>query len=79
MDQSPVFIGGLAHSGKTLLRLMLLTQPHLSISRGTKMWNRFYYEFGDLNQPQRFERCLEAMLKNKQIQAFRPDANRIRR
>lgn len=78
MDQGPVFIGGLAHSGKTLLRLMLLAQPHLSISRGTKMWDRFYSQFGDLSDPQHFDRCLAVMLQNKQVQLLAPDAERIR-
>jgi hypothetical protein len=78
MVQNPIFIGGLAHSGKTLLRLMLLTLPHLSISRKTKMWDRFYDAFGDLSQPSRFDRCLAALLQDKQIQRFEPDADRIR-
>jgi hypothetical protein len=78
MTQGPVFIGGLAHSGKTLLRRMLSVQPHLALSRRTKMWDRFYNQFGDLSQPQQFERCLATMLQNKQIQAFAPDAARIR-
>lgn len=79
MEQRPVFIGGLSHSGKTLLRRTLSVQPDLVISRKTKMWDRYYNQFGDLGDPQNFERCLAAMLQNKHIQALSPDKNRIRR
>lgn len=78
MDQEPVYIGGLAHSGKTVLRLMLMAQPHMMISRRTRMWDRFYDRFGDLTRPQAFERCLAAMLEDKQVQTFEPDPERIR-
>lgn len=78
MNNAPIFIGGLAHSGKTVLRLMLLAQPHLSISRKVKLWNEFFNRYGNLSEPQNFERCLRAMLKNKQVQTLAPDEQRIR-
>lgn len=79
MEQKPIYIGGLSHSGKTLLRRLLSVQPNLVISRKTKMWDRFYNQFGDLRRPQNFERCLAAMLQNKHVQSLAPDEARIRR
>ncbi len=78
MENGPIYIGGLAHSGKTLLRRMLSVQPNLVISRKTKMWDRFYNQFGDLSRPQNFELCLAAMLQNRQVQSLAPDEARIR-
>ena len=78
MTQRPVFIGGLSHSGKTLLRRTLSVQPDLVISRKTKMWDHYYNQFGDLSDPQNFECCLATMLQNKHIQALSPDESRIR-
>lgn len=78
MEQGPVYIGGLAHSGKTLLHRLLSAQPNLAISRKTKMWDRFYNQFGDLSHPQNFECCMVAMLQNKQVRSLAPDETRIR-
>ena len=78
MSNGPIFIGGLSFSGKTQLRLLLGTHPNIVITRRTRMWTRFYGRFGDLSRPENFERCLEAMLRNKHICALNPDPARIR-
>ena len=78
MENGPIYIGGLAHSAKTLLPRILSVQPNLVISRKTKMWDRFYNQFGDLSRPQNFELCLAAMLQNRQVQSLAPDEARIR-
>jgi hypothetical protein len=78
-EQYPVFIGGLDRTGKTRLRLMLSAHPRLSFTRRTYLWPRFYQRFGDLAQPQNLDRCLERILKQRSIQALRPDAEQIRR
>lgn len=77
-QEGPIFIGGLSHSGKTPLRLMLAAHPDLAMSRRTYMWDRFYDRYGDLNRPANFERCLEAMLGYKAIRALQADPERIR-
>ncbi len=77
--KAPVFIGGLAHSGKTPLRIMLASHPQLAMSRRTYMWERFYNRYGDLSQRGNFERCLSAMLARRSIQVLKPDADRVRR
>lgn len=79
MKQGPIFIGGLSHSGKTPLRLMLSAHPDLALTRRTAMWPRYYNRYGDLSQPQCFEACLQAMLQSRTIRVLHPDPERIRR
>jgi hypothetical protein len=79
VEPGPIFITGLAHSGKTPLRLILSTHPDLALSRRTFLWDRYFGRFGDIGQPENFESCLNAMIKNKNIAALMPDAERIRR
>ena len=78
MKPYPIFIGGLAHSGKTPLRLFLSKHPNVALTRQTYMWNRFYNRYGDLGNRQNFERCLADMLETKGIQVLQPDPERIR-
>lgn len=75
----PIFIGGLAHSGKTPLRLALLAHPDIILTRRTYMWNRYYDRYGNLSNLSNLERCLGAMLSSRGIQALEPDPGRIRR
>jgi len=79
MEAGPIFIGGLSFSGKTPLRLMLSSHPHIALTRRTYMWPRYYGRYGDLSRPENFERCLAAILRYKHTQALRPDPARIRR
>jgi hypothetical protein len=78
-SDGPIFIGGLSFSAKTPLRLMLSSHSNIALSRRTYMWQRFYGRYGDLSQRENFERCLEAMLARKSIQALSPNPERIRR
>ncbi len=75
----PIFIGGLSHSGKSELRLLLGSHPHLSLTRRTYLWDRFYGRFGDLRSRSHFERCLSAMLRDDGVGSLCPDPARIRR
>jgi len=78
MGQGPVFIAGVSYSGKTQMRLLLSAHPNIVITRRTYMWRRYYNRFGDLRDPENFERCLETMLASKHVQALNPDPKRIR-
>lgn len=78
MLAEPIFIGGLDRSGKTLLRLALSLHPRIFITKRTDLWRYFYNRFGDLNQVENFERCLQAILRYKHIRPLHPDAERIR-
>jgi hypothetical protein len=60
--KSPIFIGGLDNSGKTHLRLALSSHPEIAMTRRSYMWTRIYNRYGDLRQPENFERCLNALL-----------------
>jgi hypothetical protein len=78
MEKGPIFIGGLAHSGKTPLRLMLSAHPDLALTRQTYMWTHFYERYGDLAQAANLDRCLGDMLRHKGIKALSPEPKRIR-
>lgn len=79
ISESPIFIGGLDHSGKTLLRLALSAHPNIALTRRTHMWTDFYNRYGDLNDDGNFERCFQAMLDKKAISFLLPDEDRIKR
>jgi len=79
-DTQPIFIGGLDRCGKTTLRAFLVSHPNVSIPAvGSNMWTYFYGQFGDLGNPENFERCLKAMLHYKHVRFLNPDADQIRR
>jgi Sulfotransferase family len=75
----PIFIGGAARSGKTLMRGLLSSHSSIVVSRRTEMWTRFYERFGDLDSDENLERCLQALLRRSQVAALSPDAERVRR
>lgn len=75
----PIFIGGLAHSGKTPLRLALEGHTNVAFSRRTYMWNRFYGRFGELSNEDNFERCLRTMLQVRAIRQLCADPDLIRK
>ena len=77
-DRGPIFIGGLSHSGKTQLRIVLEAHPEISMTRRTYMWDRFYQRFGDLGKARNLDRCLSAMLATDGIRKLQPDLGRIR-
>lgn len=74
----PIFIGGLSHSGKTPLRLMLAELTPVAFTRRTYMWRLFYNRYGDLGSQGNLDRCLAAMLDHPPIAALQPDTARIR-
>jgi hypothetical protein len=78
-DAGPIFIGGLSGSGKTQLRMALGAHPAITLTRRTRMWDRFYARFGDLRDPANLERCLATMLSDPGVQQLAPDERRVRR
>lgn len=78
-SDDPIFIGGVAHSGKTQLRIVMGAHPDVSLTRRTYAWDRFYGRFGDLADPRNLERCLAAMLADPRIAVLEPDGERIGR
>lgn len=77
-QRGPIFIGGLAHSGKTALRLALDLLDDVAWSRRGVMWSQFYGRYGDLAVAANFERCLAAMLQRRAIRELCDDGDAIR-
>jgi hypothetical protein len=78
MSRGPIFIGGLAHSGKTPVRMVLGAHPDISMTRRTHLWDRFFGRFGDLAEPRNLERCLETISADPGAARLHPDPGRIR-
>jgi hypothetical protein len=74
----PIFIGGAARSGKTLMRGLLSSHSRIVVSRRTELWTRFYERFGDLDSDENLERCLQALVRRSQVAALSPDVERLR-
>ncbi len=79
LSDGPVFIGGLAFSGKTPLRIALSAHSRLALTRRTAMWSRYFGRFGDLATPGNLDRCLSQMLADPAIAALEPDRADIQR
>lgn len=76
--KGPIFLGGAARSGKTLMRHILSSHSRIVVTRRTDMWPRFSGRFGDVRRPENMERCLRAMLHREQIASLEPDLDRLR-
>lgn len=75
----PVYVGGLDRSGKTTMSGFLTSHSRIAIPGvGSNMWTYFYRRFGDLSDPDNFERCLAAMTSYKHVRYLEPDSTRIR-
>jgi hypothetical protein len=79
MTRSPIFIGGPDRSGTTLLYALLASHPNISMARRSNMWRFFYDRYGDLAQPENFERCLHDMTHYHKMRHLGADPERIRR
>ncbi len=79
-NNSPIFIGGLDRCGKTLLRALLVSHPHIAIPEiGSNYWTFYYKRYGDLAQEQNFERCLSDMQNYTHVSLLNPNMAQIRR
>lgn len=75
----PVFIGGLAHSGKTALRLSLEQSQEISFTRKTYLWRTYLDRFGDLSNPAELDRCLASIESDRFAARLSPDIDRLRK
>ena len=75
---SPIFIGGLSHSGKTPLGTALSSHPRIVVTRKTYLWTRYFNRFGDLGVPANLDRCLAALMVDSNVTALRPDWEDVR-
>jgi hypothetical protein len=79
MASGPIYIAGLERSGTSLIFALLGSHPNIAMTRRTNLWTHFYNQYGDLSQPQNFERCLSMMMRYKRLEPLRPDPERIAR
>jgi hypothetical protein len=49
------------------------------MTRRTNLWTYFYNQYGDLDNPENFERCLATMLVYKRLLPVKLDAEKLRR
>jgi hypothetical protein len=47
------------------------------MTRRTNLWTYFYNQYGDLSQPENFERCLGMMMRYKRLVVLEPDPDRL--
>jgi len=76
--KQPIFVAGLDRSGTSLMYAFLSSHPDISMVRRTNMFRYFYKQYGDLDEPENFERCLDKMIHYKRIIKLSPDPDRIR-
>lgn len=79
MEDRPIFIAGPDRSGTTLLYALLASHPNISMVRRMNFWRWFYGRYGDIKNPERFERLVDRLLNYKRMQRLNPDGERIRR
>ena len=76
--KGPIFIAGPERSGTSLIYALLASHPNIAMTRRTNMWTHYYNQYGDLSQPENFERCLMMMIRYKRLIKLNPDPDRIR-
>ena len=79
MSGGPIFLCGLAFTGKTPLRIALSAHPRLVLTRHTPLWGRYHGRYGYLTDQQNLDRCLGAMTSDPGIAMLAPDRLRIER
>jgi hypothetical protein len=78
VNAGPVFVAGLADSGKTPLTRMLNDRTSIVISRHTQLWRRFGGGPGSPIPTGRLEPFLQDLLVDPGVASLRPDVDRLR-
>ncbi|HUP76695.1 MAG TPA: sulfotransferase [Acidimicrobiales bacterium] len=76
---APVFIGGLAHSGKTPVRLVLEKSGDIALTRKSYLWLKYFNRLGDLADPSVRANALDTLFADPAVSSLAPDAERVRR
>jgi hypothetical protein len=76
VNAGPVFVAGLADSGKTPLTRMLNDRTSILVSRHTQLWRRF--GGGSPIPADRLEPFLQDLLDDPGVASLRPDGDRLR-
>lgn len=77
-NKGPIFIAGPERSGTSLIYALLASHPNIAMTRRTNLWTHYYKQYGDLSNPDNFERCLHMMMRYKRLIKLNPDPDRIR-
>lgn len=78
MNAGPVFVAGLADSGKTPLTRMLNERTSIVINRHTQLWRRFGGGPDAPISPEGLEQLLQDLLDDPGVARLRPDVDRLR-
>jgi hypothetical protein len=78
MFKPPIYLAGIERSGTSLMYALLASHPGIAMTRRTNLWTYFYNRYGDISQPENFERCLAMMMQYKRLRLLNPDPERIR-
>jgi hypothetical protein len=73
----PVFLGGVAGTGKTRLGSLLGRHSRLSVTRKTYLWRDVYGRHGDLSEPGALDRCIAATLATPGVRALHLDRDAV--
>lgn len=79
MSKPPIYLAGIERSGTSLMYALLASHPEIAMTRRTNLWTYFYNQYGDLANPENFERCLDMMMRYKRLRKLDPDQDRIRK
>jgi hypothetical protein len=78
MSEGPVFVTGLADSGKTPVTRMLNTRTSIGITRHTDLWRRFAGRFEGGIQGSELDRFLDELRHDPGLARLDPDVSRLR-
>jgi hypothetical protein len=78
-DGGPIFIGGIAGTGKTRVATILGSHSRIEATRKTYLWRDFYGRCRDLADPHELTRYLDSVLESRGVQRLGIDPDRIRR
>ncbi|MGA7269593.1 MAG: sulfotransferase [Acidimicrobiia bacterium] len=73
----PLFVTGMAHSGKTELGRLLAGTPGIEVIRKAYFWTRHYGRYGDLVHPSNLALCAVALGKDGSVGSTSADVLRI--
>ncbi|HAW51636.1 MAG TPA: hypothetical protein DCX54_04805 [Flavobacteriales bacterium] len=79
MKKDPIYLAGIERSGTSLMYALLASHPNIAMMRRTYLWMYFNNKYGDLNNPENFERCISVMSQYTRLQKINIDVDRIRR
>jgi hypothetical protein len=74
----PIFIGGLAYSGKTPVRLVLDKSDEVLLTRKSYLWPRYFNRLGDLSDPRSSASAIDTVLADPSVRKLAPDGGIVR-